>query len=130
MNKKSTYRKPNLLVLLTFFVGFGVLATSVVQAEPLDTMSNGKAVSASQSRSSGWGLDLAGRIKDWKPKITVHKGEGVNLSQPFGVRGPALQISKSMPDKVQRSLNAGGDRGIGAVPGDRPDVYLFLEKRW
>ena len=137
MNRKSTsYRKPNLLVLLTFFVGFGVVATSVAQAaEPLDIMSNGKlAQKRADSRQwlpTSWSLDLADRIRNWTPKIGVHKGgDGLNLSQPFGVRGPALRLSKSLPDNVKRSLSAGGDRGIGAVSGDRPDAYLFLEKRW
>ena len=136
MNKKVTsYRKPNLLVLLTFFVGFGVLATSVAQAEPLDNSNDSlvqKPATFGQWLPSSLSLDLAGRIKSWKPNFfRVEKGaDGLNLSQPFGARGPALRLSKSLPDNVQRSLAAGGDRGIGVVAGDKPDAYLFLEKRW
>ena len=90
--------KPNLMALLTFFVGLGMLLTSVAQAaEPSQLAVSGKA--GSQQRSwteqwlrSIWGLDLAGKIRAWKPRVRVDSdGEGVRLSHPFGNRGPALR---------------------------------------
>jgi hypothetical protein len=101
--KTTRYRKPNLLVLLTFFVGVGVLATSVAQA---------------------------GELRIWKPEFSVGKdGRGLNLARPFGTRGPTLRLSHSLPDNVKRSLRAGGDHQIGAFAADSPNGYMFLEKR-
>jgi hypothetical protein len=134
--KKTHYRKPNLLVLLTLFVGVGVLATGVVQAaEALNIMSTEKRAvkhaGASQWQRSVWNLDLAGKLRTWKPEFTVDKGgQGLNLARPFGVRGPALRLSIAMPDNVKRCLRAGGDHQIGAFDADNPDAYMFLEKRW
>lgn len=133
--KKTSHYKPDLLVLLAFFVGFGVLATSAVHAaEPLNIMSfqdpSARKKQSDRWYQSLWGVDLAGKLSNWKPKVTVDQnGEGLDLSRPFGVRGPALRLSDSMPDAVTRSLRAGGDSQIGAFD-DTPDVYLFLEKRW
>ena len=56
-------------------------------------------------------------------------GEGLNLSRPFGVRGPELRLSGTLPDSAMRSLRAGGEHQIGNFI-ESPDVYLFLEKRW
>ncbi len=137
MNMKTTrYRKPNLLVLLTFFVGVGVLTTSVVQAaEALNiTSAEKRAVKhagASQWLQSVWNLDLAEKLRTWKPEFTVDKrGQGLNLARPFGVRGPTLRLSNSMPDNVKRCLRAGGDHQIGTFGADNTDAYVFLEKRW
>jgi len=137
MNMKTTrYRKPNLLVLLTFFVGVGVLTTSIVQAtEALNIRSTEKRAvkhaGASQRLQSVWNLDLAGKLKTWKPEFTVGKyGQGLNLARPFGGRGPTLRLSNRMPDDVKRCLRAGGDHQIGAFGVDNPDAYMFLEKRW
>ena len=133
--RKTPYRKPDLLVFLTFFVGFSVLATSVAHAaEPLNIMS-AQDPSIKRNKSdhwyqSLWGVGLTKKLSSWKPKITVDEGgEGLNLSRPFGVRGPALRLSGALPDTVMHSLRAGGDRQIGSF-NDSPDVYLFLEKRW
>lgn len=102
--RTTRYRKPNLLVLLTLFVGATVLATSVAQA---------------------------GKTQTWKPEFTVGKdGQGLNLARPFGAHGPTLRLSNTMPDDVKRCLRAGGDRQIGALASDNPDAYMFLEKRW
>jgi hypothetical protein len=129
MKLKSThYRKPGLLVLLTFFVGFGMLATSLVQAaEPFNIMTNGKA-RAERSVSSDWmyslwDIDLARKLQTWKPKISVDEGgEGIRLMRLFGVRGPALRVLNSIPDGTGGSL-----RTTSSI---YPDAYLFLEKRW
>ena len=128
MTLKSThYRKPDLLVLLTFFVGFGMLATSLVQAaEPLDITTNGKA-RAERSGSGDrlhavWSTDLAGKLKNWKPKISVdERGKGLQLARPFGVRGPALRVQKTAPGGTASRLRSSS----GNLGG-----YLFLEKRW
>jgi len=137
MNMKTTrYRKPNLLVLLTFFVGVGVLTTSIVQAaEALNIRSTEKRAvkhaGASQWLQSVWNLDLAGKLRTWKPEFTVDKyGQALNLARPFGGRGPTLRLSNSIPDDVKRCLRAGGDHQIGAFGADNPDAYMFLEKRW
>jgi hypothetical protein len=134
--KMTRYRKPNLLVLLTCFVGIGVLATSVVQAsESLHIKSSEKQpvkhAGAQQWLRSVWNLDLTARLRTWKPELRVDKGGQVlNLARPFGVRGPALRLSNTMPDNVKRCLHAGGDNRIGASGADDPDAYMFLEKRW
>jgi len=103
--KSTRYRKPNLLVLLAFFVGVSVLATSVAQG---------------------------GTLRNWKPAFSIGKdGQCLNLAQPFGGHGPTLRLSNNMPDNVKRSLRAGGDHQIGAAFGaHNPDGYMFLEKRW
>ena len=81
--KSTRYRKPNLLVLLAFFVGVSVLATSVAQG---------------------------GTLRNWKPAFSIGKdGQCLNLAQPFGGHGPTLRLSNNMPDNVRRSLRAGGD---------------------
>lgn len=137
MNMKTTrYRKPNLLVLLTCFVGVGVLATSVAQAsEALHVMSNQKQpvkhANAHQWLQSVRNLDMAAKLRTWKPEVTLDKGgRALNLARPFGARGPTLRISNTMPDNVKRGLRAGGDHRIGASGVDYPDAYIFLEKRW
>lgn len=136
MTMKSTRtRKPNLLVTLTFFVGAGLLVTTAAQAaEPYNMMSL-QHNSTDMNHSDGWwqsmwGLDLARKLKDWRPRITpAVDAEGYNLAHPFGRKGPALQISSALPDSVRRSIRAGGDNGIGSINGDT-DAYLFFQKRW
>jgi hypothetical protein len=128
------YRKPDLMFLIACFVGFGVVLTSVAQAEQ-------RSASASlmgnhptrQLLPEKWfySLDLANRLKSWKPKIEVAAcDDGLNLSRPFGMHGPVLQISTSVPEHAQHSLRAGGDSQVGALVSDRPDAFLFLQKRW
>ena len=135
MMKTTRYRKPNLLVLLTFFVGFGVLTTSIVQAgETLNVAaSEGTAVKpgGAQQRSVRWGLDLLAKLEAWGAELSEESdGRGVHLALPFGAKGPALRLSNTMPDEVKRCLLAGGDRRIGAFGDASPDAYVFLEKRW
>ena len=130
MKLKSTlYRKPDLLVLLTVFVGFGMLATSLAQAaEPFNIMTNEKA-RAEQSATGDWlqtlwSIDLAGKLQTWEPKISADEGgEGLRLMRPFGVRGPALRVLNSVPDGSTGSNQS-------ASSGSYLDAYLFLEKRW
>jgi len=135
--KMKRYRKPNLMVLLTCSVGLGVILTSVAQAaEPLQsTVTTNTAAqqrfSPEQWLRSVWGLDLAGKLRSWKPRIRVDSdGEGVNLSHPFGNHGPALRLSTSIPEPVQLSLRAGGGDRNGSAGSDAPGPYLFLQKRW
>jgi hypothetical protein len=131
MKLKSThYRKPDLLVLLTVFVGFGMLATSLAQAaQPSNIMTNGKTRAEQQSATADWlqalwSIDLAGKLQTWKPKITVdEKGEGLRLMRPFGVRGPALRVINSVPGGVSANQRTTSSRSY-------LDAYLFLEKRW
>ena len=137
MNTKTTrYRKPNLLVLLTCFVGIGVLATSVVQAsESLHLTTSGiqpaEQAGTQQWLQSVWNHDLTVKLRTWKPEFKLDEsGQALNLARPFGVRGPTLRLSNSLPDNVKRGLRAGGDHRIGASGADQPDAYMFLEKRW
>jgi hypothetical protein len=124
--KTTRYSKPNLLVLLTFFVGVGVMASGVVQAAGAVEHAG-----AGQRLVSVWNLDLAAKLRSWKPEFSVDKrGQGLNLARPFGVRGPTLRLSNTMPDNVKRGLRAGGDHQIGTFGADNPDAYMFLEKRW
>jgi hypothetical protein len=125
------------MVLLAFCVGLSVVPTSTSQAaEPEnstvpDNTEHRQQVSAESRPRSAWSIDLAGKIKNWKRSIQIDSdGEGVNLSRPFGTRGPALLMSGSVPETTQTSLRAGGDNGIGRVGVDAPGPYLFLHKRW
>ena len=135
--KMKRSSRPNPMVLLTFLVGLGVFLSGIAQAaEPPRSALPGKA--ASQHRSSTeqwlrsvWTLDLAGKIKQWKPRIRVDSdGEGLRLSHPFGNHGPALRLSTSLPERAQLSLRAGGDNQVGNSDIDAPGPYLFLQKRW
>jgi hypothetical protein len=117
--RNTRYRKPDLLVLITFFVGFGVLVTSFAQS------------SSKKGLFSFRRADLAKQIRKWKPKFkAAMAGDGLHLSRPFGTQGPALKLSSSVPSDVERSLLAGGDHRIGTLSSDYPDAYLFLQKRW
>ena len=134
--RPKRYPKPNLLVLLTFFVGFGVVLTSIVQAAPPARMPAASTeTSHTPNMSQQWlrsmrDLDLATRPQNWKPSIRVDTdGEGVNLSRPFGDRGPTLRLSTSMPEPGHNSLDGGaGRRDAGG--GDLPEAYLYFFKRW
>jgi len=133
--KTMRYQKPDLLLLLAFFVGVGVLATSLAQAaEPLNIMANSKQIEQEKSADwlhAFWNLDLARKIQNWKPMISVDtSGEGMGLVRPFGTRGPELRVLNRMPGHVKRNLRAGGDNRIGVIGSDNPNAYLFLEKRW
>ena len=137
MNTKPIrYRKPNLLVLLTLFVGAGFLATSVVQAsEAMSITSEGKQATqrsgVQQWLKPVWNLDLEQQLRNWKPAFTLDEdGQALNLARPFGAHGPTLRLSHSLPERVKRSLRAGGDHRIGSSGADNPDAYMFLEKRW
>lgn len=133
--KNTPSRKPNLLVLMAFFVGTGVLTTGMLQAAPLNNTAradqqNREAAGVERWWQSIWGLDLAGKLKSWRPKVTWQNDtEGFNLARPFGKSGPTVQCSSSLPDSVQYSLRAGGDRHIGGLGSDT-DVFVFLQKRW
>jgi len=135
--KMKRYGKPNLIVLLTSLLGLGVILTSVAQAaQPVQSEVPSQA--PSQQRSwpeqwlrSVWSIDLAGRIRSWKPRIRDDSdGEGVKLSYPFGNHGPALRVSTSIPERARLSLRAGGDNRVGSPSTDVPAPYLFLQKRW
>ena len=138
MNKirPARYPKPDFMVLLAFFVGLGVLLASFVQAAesaPSGSIvqhSGGETSRPGQWLPSLWSLDLTAKLKSWKPRITVEEcDDGLRLSRPFGSRGPALQLSTSIPEHAATSLRAGGDSLVG-VSDDSPDAYLFLQKRW
>lgn len=125
----TPHRSPSLLVPICLCISLGVLGAGVAQA------ANGTRDSGNLERSerwwqSLWGLDLARKLKEWRPSITVDKDvEGLNLARPFGKSGPALQCSSSMPDSVLRSLHAVGGHQAGPF-GTDTDVFLFLQKRW
>jgi hypothetical protein len=133
--RTNPHCKPNLLVWLVFVVGAGVASTGVAQAnEASSALSSGKGdgrtVTYEKWWQSVWGLDLARKLKEWRPMVTVRDdGEGLNLARPFGKSGPTVQCSSSLPDSVVQSLSAGGDSGIGIVGRDT-DIFLFLQKRW
>ena len=77
-----------------------------------------------------WGLDLAHKLREWRPMITVNdNGEGFNIAQPFGKSGPTIQCSSSLPDSAVRSLRAGGGPHIATHARDT-DIFVFLQKRW
>jgi len=124
----TRYRKPDLLVLLTLFVGIGVLATSLAQAaEPLDIMTNAKARSERYATddwlNSLWSINLAEKLRNWKPKINVDEGgKGIRLMRPFGVRGPVLRARNGIPKDAGSNLRSNNKTYL--------DGYLFLEKRW
>ena len=133
--RTKSYRKPDLLLLLAFFVGVGLVTTGLVQAaEPNDYLAphgdNHRAAGSEHWWQSIWGLDLARKLENWRPKISVGEvTKGFQLASPFGKTGPSLRFSSSLPDSVQRSLRDGGDRRIGAFGSDT-DAFVFLQKRW
>ncbi len=128
MNTSGNHRKPGLLVILTLLVGVGMLATTLVQAaEPLPGTNDRPATKSSAATDwlqALWSIDLAGKLKSWKPKIRVDNGgSGIRLMRPFGVRGPALRVSNTIP------LRSGENR-YSSAGNTYLDTYLFLEKRW
>lgn len=133
--KPTIRRKPNLLVLLAFSVGVGVLATGIAQAadNPGEAVVGAHPLVAGGSEKwwrSIWGLDLARKLREWRPKIDVSDdGEGFNIAHPFGRSGPTIQCSSSLPDSAVRSLRAGGGPHIGTYARDT-DVFVFVQKRW
>lgn len=126
-------RRPNLMVMLTFFVGLGVLLTSVVQAtEKTASTSIPEHTAAHKLWPGQWlqNLGVSARPKSWKPVMAVGKHiDGLRVGSLFGARGPDLQVSASMPEHVKSSLRDGGDSMVG-FRDDSPDAYLFLHKRW
>jgi hypothetical protein len=134
-SKPNIRRKPSLLVLLAFSVGVGVLATGIAQAAdtPGQTKIGTHARAASGNEKwwrSIWGLDLAGKLREWRPMITANDdGEGFNIARPFGKSGPTIQCSSSLPDSAVRSLRAGGGPGIETYARDT-DIFVFVQKRW
>jgi hypothetical protein len=124
-----------MLVLLTFFVGFGVVLTSVAPAAQPSRSGASNEASHEPDAPERWirsvgSLDLATKLQNWKPRIRVDSdGEGVNLSRPFGDRGPALRLSTSMPEPSQNNRDVGAGR-FDDNGGDLPDAYLYFFKRW
>lgn len=138
--KSKRYRKPDLMVILTCSVALGVVLSSVAQAaepakivqdDPVSTLRQlGSEIISGEWLQSFGDIDLAARMKNWRPKIEVDKGgDGLRISHPFGGHGPALKFSTSVPGHVSRSLRAGGDSQIGSL-SDNIDGYIFLQRRW
>lgn len=137
--KSMSYRKPGLMVILTCSVVLGVVLSSVAQAAEVPKNTHERFSSLQQFGidllSGGWlesfaDLDLAVRMKNWRPRIEVdHGGDGLRIFHPFGGHGPALKFSTSIPGYAKYSLRAGGDSQIGSM-GDRTDGYIFLQRRW
>ncbi len=122
-------------MLLALFVEVGVLPAGPVQAgqqsDAIHSAHQARDTARGENRwQSIWGLDLAGKLKQWRPKVTYQTdAEGFNLARPFGKSGPTIQCSSSLPDSVQNSLRAGGDSRISAL-GTDTDVFVFLQKLW
>ncbi len=137
--KSKRYRKPDLMVVVACSVALGVVLSSVAQASgPVRTapapvmmlQQFGADLVSGEWLQSIEDTNLASRLKNWKPKIEVDKGgAGLQLSHPFGSHGPALKFSTSIPGYVKRSLRAGGDSQVGSL-NDKPDAYIFLQRRW
>ena len=137
--KSNRYRKPDLMVVVAFSVALGVVFSSVAQAAEAERKLLAPVMALQQFGSgilSGeWfpsidGINLAERLKNWKPKIEVDRGgAGLRLSHPFGSHGPALRFSTNVPGHIKRSLQAGGDSQVGSL-NDNPDAYIFLQRRW
>ena len=126
----TPHRKPKLLVLIALFVSLGMLATSGVQADSSGAKRSAGLEGSDKWWQSIWGLDLARKLKDWRPRITIQKdAEGLNLARPFGKSGPTLQFTSALPDSVLYSMRAGGDHQVGAF-GNNTDLFVFLQKRW
>lgn len=127
----TPHSKPNLLASIALFIGLGMLAGSMAQAAPQGGYRTDAVTEGSEKWwQSIWGLDLARKLRDWRPSITIEKdAEGLNVARPFGKSGPTLQFTSSLPDSVRYSLRAGGDQQVGAL-GNNTDLFLFLQKRW
>ncbi len=126
-------RRPNLMVLLTFFVGLGVVLTSVVQAaEKTASTSILEHTAAHRLWPGQWlqNLGASARPKNWQPVMAAgNRIDGLRIGSLFGARGPVLQVSASMPEHVFSCLREGGDSMVG-FRDDSPDAYLLLHKRW
>ena len=129
--KSNTYRNrlPVPLLLAAFFCSIGSLSATA-QAANFNAQTTSDQPSSenrsSESRVTNFpGLNLT--ISNKKSRLTPNKGS-VMLSRPFGGRGPALQISRSLPEYAQRSHRMTNLHGVSRV--QRTDAYLFLEKRW
>ena len=135
--RPKRYPKPNLLVMLTFFVGFGVVVTTLVQAAetaPVDRDANtfaSKAASGDQWLRSARSVDFGSRLHNWKSRIQVHTdGDGMNLLRVFGDGGPALRVSSSTLEMKPAYAHGSVDSRLDDSAGELPDAYLFLYKRW
>lgn len=120
-------------LLLVCCLAGGVLATGVTQAAgpaDADTAYHPRNVVGETLRRVAPGLELARKLKDWRPRVTWQDAtEGFNLLRPFGKNGPTIQCSSSLPASVRGSLRAGGDARLSA-DGIDTDLFVFLQKRW
>ncbi len=127
------HHRPDLMLLLVFFVLAGVLLTSVADAAEPDYLQTDAERRAAQSDRDGffslWDFNLAEKLRSWVP-ARRDDGSGLSLSKPFGANGPSLRITNGIPDEVAFTLRDGGDDRVGALDSDQPDAFLFLYKRW
>jgi hypothetical protein len=125
-------RKPNLMVLVSAFVGFGFLVTSLAQAEG-GTGSEWRATTAAAETRGvllqNLSLETPARYRALKAAGSVF-GSGLNVARPFGDRGPAVTFSTSVPKETRDSLRAGGGSGTTGWKINQANAYLFLQKRW
>lgn len=125
-------RKPDLMMLVSAFVGFGFLLTSLVQAEGLVKKSESVPgdINLSTENRSFFSRDLdfemSTKYRAFKAAGSVF-GSGLHVAQPFGDRGPAVKFSTSAPKETRDSLRAGGGSGWKL---NQANAYLFLQKRW
>jgi len=135
IDKTVRYRKPDLLLLLTFFVGIGFLATSLAQAATPFSGTAAGAVTAQVNESdnwwrSTWGLELARKMTQWRSNFSwVALSDSFQLARSSDKTGFSLHCSSSLPETMRRGLRDGGDKRIGAGSTDT-DVFVFMEKRW
>lgn len=125
-------RKPDLMALVSAFVGFGFLLTSLVQAEGQTDTERGDVTTATEIRgvlSQELNLETPTRYRALKAAGSVF-GPGLNVARPFGDRGPAVTFSTSVPKETRDSLRAGGGSDTGGWKINQANAYLFLQKRW
>ena len=126
------YRKPNLMVLLSAFFGFGFLVTSLAQAEGRTGSESGASTAATETRGGllqDLNLETPIRYRALKAAGSVF-GSGLNVARPFGDRGLAVTFSTSVPKETRDSLRAGGGSGTTGWKINQSNAYLFLHKRW
>lgn len=121
--KSNTYRNrlPVPLLLATLCCTIGSLPASAQASDERSSTNN-----SNESRVTNFpGLNLT--ISNKKSRLTPNKGS-VMLSRPFGGRGPALQISRSLPEYARPGYRMADVHGVSRM--QRTEAYLFLEKRW
>lgn len=129
-------RKPDPLLLLALAVGLGVVVTTAVHADPLETDASYQLQEAGARLALSPIKGLAQRLEMYwlntaldspaAGRILTHRP--LDVGRPFGEDGPELSLS--WRPRIGGSARLAGDKGIGDVGAARPEIYLSLRRSW